>query len=248
MKTRIITVENSESFLRIFERDKIERVNPILYFIESIRDMLIINNEDEVLFKYGIEGLVKFKETINKIATDESLNLFKEIKSKIPHQNFISLLSNKKKSSQIKLLKNMKISSFELHSLFFISYEEFGYLYSSYLFETIPNGIEINKLPIAAHINEDGNLDIIGETDISNNEIKRIISHKKTFISHFIEKEDIWHCFFGEYDGIYGKEKWNSGTPHLHYISSSFNINKEDFIESMKKGNYKSSSIHIELT
>ena len=44
-----------------------------------------------------------------------------------------------------------------------------------------------------------------------------------------------------------GKENWKNGQPHFHYISSGFGIFKDDFIESMRTGNYKSTSIHIDL-
>ena len=44
-----------------------------------------------------------------------------------------------------------------------------------------------------------------------------------------------------------GKENWKDGQPHFHYISSGFGISKNDFIESMRTGNYKSTSIHIDL-
>jgi hypothetical protein len=44
-----------------------------------------------------------------------------------------------------------------------------------------------------------------------------------------------------------GKESWKNGQAHFHYISSAFGVSKEDFIESMRTGNYKATSIHIDL-
>lgn len=52
---------------------------------------------------------------------------------------------------------------------------------------------------------------------------------------------------FVTYNSIGGKENWKEGQAHFHYISSAFGISKEEFIESMRSGKYKSTSVHIDL-
>ena len=66
-------------------------------------------------------------------------------------------------------------------------------------------------------------------------------------VSHFFELDDIWHCFFVTYNSLSGKENHKDGQPHFHYMSSEFGISKEDFIESMRTGNYRATSVHFDL-
>jgi hypothetical protein len=141
----------------------------------------------------------------------------------------------------------MTLNPDELMSLIFKSYNDFGYLYSKYLFENLPGGLEGKKLPKLFHIREDGTIEKVGETDLTDGELKNVIEHRKVIVSHFFEKDDFWHCFFLTYNSIGGKENWKNGQAHFHYISSSFEISKADFIESMRTGKYKSTSIHIDL-
>ena len=87
----------------------------------------------------------------------------------------------------------------------------------------------------------------ITECSITKGEVKNLIEQRKVIVSHFFDKDDNWHCFFTTYNSIGGKENHKGGQPHFHYISSAFGISREDFLESMKSGQYKSTSIHIDL-
>ena len=82
---------------------------------------------------------------------------------------------------------------------------------------------------------------------MSDKQLKHIIEQRKVIVSHFFEKDDLWHCIFLTYKSIEGKENHNFGQPHFHYISSGFEISKQDFIESMKTGHYRTTNIHFDL-
>lgn len=135
----------------------------------------------------------------------------------------------------------------ELMSFIFKSYNEHVFLYSKYRFDNLPNGLEDKKLPKVFHLKDDGSIEKIGETDLTDGELKNVIEHRKVIIAHFFEKDEFWHCLFLTFNSVAGKENWKNGQPHFHYISSSFGISKDDFIESMKNGKYRSTSIHIDL-
>lgn len=123
-----------------------------------------------------------------------------------------------------------------------------AFLYIDILgFENLPSGLEGKKLPKLFHIKEDGTIEKVGETDLTDGELKNVIEHRKVIVSHFLEYGDFWQCFFLTYKSISGKENWKNGQAHFHYISSSCGISKADFIESMRTGKYKSTSIHIYL-
>ena len=179
---------------------------------------------------------------------EESLEGFFEKYDKVEvHENYLKLLATTKKKDQIKLLKGMSLSPGELMSLIFKSYNNYGYLFSRYLFENLPTGFEGKKLPQLFQLKEDDSIEKVGETDLTDGELKNVINQRKVIVSNFFEKDDTWHCFFITYNSIGGKENWKDGQPHFHYISSSFGITKEEFIESMRTGKYRSTSVHIDL-
>lgn len=247
METRLIWDDNRKGFTRIFSEDKIENVNPFEYYEEielkkralGIRDLLYVQNpfltsllDDNFFEKKAKEFLGDFFEQ------------FKDIE--VP-PNFLKLLDTNKKSEQIKLLKGQSLNPDQLMALIFKSYEEYGLLYSRYLFENLSNGIDEESLPKLIHVNEDETVKIVGNTTMSEGQLKNVIRYRKTIVSHFFEKDNNWHCLFLTYASLRGEENWKNGQPHFHYISSAFNISKEDFIKSMENGNYKSTSVHIDF-
>lgn len=248
MITKKIFDEKGLGFTRIFSTDKVEKVNPVEYYkkweIEkraiSLRDILNLENpflasqlDDKFFIKKAEETLIGFFENFDQTKV---------------HENFIELLGTTRKKDQERLLKKLTLNIDELMSLIFKSYNDFGFLYSKYRFENLPNGFDGKKLPKLFQLKEDGTIEKVGETDLTDGELKNVIEHRKVIVSHFFEKDDFWHCFFLTYNSIGGKESWKNGQAHFHYISSSFGISKADFIESMRTGQYKSTSIHIDLS
>ena len=94
----------------------------------------------------------------------------------------------------------------------------------------------------AVDISKEDAVNIIGDTDLTEGQVKRMINERKVIIAHFLDRGDEWHCFFITYNSIGGKENHKDGQPHFHYISSAFGIKRDDFIKSMESGNYKSTS------
>lgn len=247
METEKIYDQNGKSFTRVFSSDMVEKVNPIEYYktyeVEKrsivLRDLLQTKDayltsllDDDFFVREAKKTLIGFFEKFEKTEVDN---------------NLIELLKTERKKDQVKLLRGVKIDPDQLMSLIFKSYQEFGYLYSKYHIENLPNGLEGKKLPKMFRLQEDGTIDKAGETDLTDGELKNIIEQRKVIVSHFFENDSIWHCLFLTYKSIGGKENWKEGQPHFHYISSSFGISKEDFIESMRTGRYKSTSVHIDL-
>jgi hypothetical protein len=247
MHTEKIYDENGKGFTRVFTSDKIEKVNPVEYYKTyelkkraiSLRDILNVNNpfltsflDDDFFIKKAEEMLVGF---------------FEKFEGTEIHENFIKLLGTNRKKDQVKLLRGMTINPDELMSLIFKSYNDFGYLYSKYHIKSIPKGFEGKKRPKIFRVEKDGSIEKYGETDLTDGELKHLIENRKIIVSHFFENDEQWHCFFLTYKSIGGKENWKNGQPHFHYISSAFGISKDDFIESMKSGKYKSTPVHIDL-
>lgn len=211
MDTKKIYNENGQGFTRVFSSDKIENVNPKEYYknyeLEKratvLRDLL--NAKDPVLtskldksffLKQAEETLVGFFENFENI----------EI-----HENFHKLLQTTRKKDQVNLLKGLTINPDQLMSLILISRETYGFTYSKYRFENLPNGLEGKKLPELIQKNEDGSIKKIGDSDLTDGELKNIIEHRKVIIAHFFDKGETWNCFFTTYNSIGGKENWKNG-------------------------------------
>jgi len=248
INSKIIPDKDGNGFYRVFCDENVEKVNPVefykLYELQKraiiYRDLLIMKTpfaarlSDDFFIRFAKEELSKEN--------------FWEIKEQIEiHDNFLKLLETTRKKDQESLLRGMSINPDQLISLIFKSYNIYGYLYSRYRFENFPKGFESNIIPKIANIEEDGAIKIIGETDLSEGQVKNILEQRKVIISHFFDKDNEWHCFFTTYNSIGGKENWKDGQPHFHYISSAFGITRDKFIESMESGQYKSTSIHIDL-
>ncbi len=245
-----IAAEGENTYYRIFWDDNIEKVNPIDYYknfelnrrIILYRDLLEVKDpiltsqlSDDFLIRFAKKELDKEK--------------FWEIReqTEVP-ENFLKLFETTRKKDQLALLKGASINVDQLISLIFKSYKDYGYLYSKYRFENLPKDLKGKKKPKLANILENGSVKIIGETDLKDGQVKNMIEQRKVIIAHFFDKDEYWHCLLLTYSSINGRENWKDGQAHFHYISNFFGIKREDFIESMKVGQYKSlSSIHIDL-
>jgi hypothetical protein len=247
MHTDKIFDENGRGFIRVFSTDKVEKVNPIDFYKSAELEKRAVVLHDLLSAKDPFMASMVSKEFYLKNAKVGLDELFERFEKTNVDENLLELLLTSRKKDQISLLKGIKFNPDQLMSLIFKSYSDFGLLYSKYLFENLPAGLEGKKLPKMFRMKDDGTIDKVGETDFSDGELKNVIEQRKVIVSHFFENDDLWHCFFITYNSIGGKENWKDGQAHFHYISSGFGISKDEFIESMRSGKYKSTSVHIDL-
>ena len=244
-----IADEDGNGFYRIFWDDNVERVNPIEYYKQFELQKRAISYRDILEMKHPIPTSKLSDDFFIRFAKQKlDKEKFWEIKEQTEvHENFLKLFETTRKKDQESLLKGLTLNTDQLISLIFKSFKNYGYLYSRYRFENLPKGLESKKKPKIADISEDGIIRTVGETDLTNGQVKNMIEHRKVIIAHFFDKGDDWHCLFTTYNSIDGKENWKNGQAHFHYISSAFGITRNEFIESMRSGQYKSTSIHIDL-
>ncbi len=247
MNSKKIYNEDGQGFTRMFSQDKVEKVNPIEYYKTFEVEKRAIVLRDLLYAKSSLLTSQLDYDFFIKKAEETLVGFFEGFEKAEVHQNFLELLQTTRKKDQVRLLKGMAISPDQLISFIFKSYSEYGFLYSKYLFENLPRGFEEKKFPTLFHIKEDGTIKKVGETDLSDGELKRIIEQRTVIVSHFFELDDLWHCFFVTYNSLSGKENHKDGQPHFHYMSSGFGISKEDFIESMRTGNYRATCVHFDL-
>ena len=248
-KSTKIADEKGCGFYRIFWDDKVEKVNPVEYYKNVELNKRVITYRDILQMKapflaqklspnfyvrYAKEDIDKEKFWETKEQTEIS-------------ENFLTLLETTRKKDQISLLKGLSINPDQLIALILRSFKEHGYVYSRYRFEYLPKDLVDKKKPKVVDASKEDAIKIIGDTDLTEGQVKKMINERKVIIAHILDRGEEWHCFFITYNSIGGKENHKNGQPHFHYISSAFGITRDDFIKSMENGNYKSTSVHIDL-
>lgn len=248
-KSTKIADEDGNGFYRIFWDDKVEKVNPVEYYKNYELNKRAISFRDILEMKDSFLAGKLTTDFYVKLAKEEiEKEKFWETKEEIEvPENFLKLLETTRKKDQVSLLKGLSINPDQLISLIFKSFNDHHYLYSRYRFENLPKDLDDKKRPKVADISKEGVIKTVGETELTEGQVKKMINERKVIIAHFFDRGDDWHCLFITYNSIDDRENHKNGQPHFHYISSAFGITRDDFIKSMENGNYKSTPIHIDL-
>lgn len=248
-KYREIMRPDGRSSYQVFWLDNVEKTNPIELYknAEIYKRAILYRNVIEIKDPVLAQNLTDDFYTRYAMREVENEGYCEKIERVGVHENFLKLLETTRKKDQITLLKGMSITPEQLMSLIFKSYKDYNYLYSIYRFENLSKDLYDKKTPKFAAMLNDGTIETIGDTDLTNGQVKKMITERKVIIAHFFDRGNDWHCLFTTYNSIGGKENHNNGQPHYHYFSSAFGINRDEFIESMRCGDYKSTSVHIDL-
>ena len=91
-------------------------------------------------------------------------------------------------------------------------------------------------MPVLAELKGQGDIRIIGKTDLTNGQLKQTIEQRHVVVSKFLDKDDKWHCFFQTYRGLGEQENYSNGQPHLHDISSAWGLPREFVLKQLKSG------------
>ena len=151
------------------------------------------------------------------------------------------------KKEQIRLLKGAQLTENQLFSLFNFA-EECGYKFSHYKWRGNPKSVKEEKLPSFMHMKDDGSIEYIGETTLTEGQMRTIINQADVLIVRIFDNGSHWHCFLQTYKGLKGMESGVQGSrPHLHYLSDSFGISKADLVKMIKIGRYPNTPVHIPL-
>lgn len=151
------------------------------------------------------------------------------------------------KKEQIRLLKGAQLTETQLFSLFNFA-EECGYRFSHYKWQGDPKSVKEEKLPSFMHMKDDGSIEYIGETTLTEGQMRTIINQADVLIVSIFDNGSHWHCFLQTYKGLKGMESGVQGSrSHLHYLSDSFGISKADLVKMIKIGRYPNTPVHIPL-
>lgn len=151
------------------------------------------------------------------------------------------------KKEQIRLLKGVQLTEPQLSSLFNFA-EECGYKFSHYKWQGAPKSVKEEKLPSFMHLKDDGSVEYVGDTTLTEGQMRTIINQADVLIVRIFDNGIHWHCFLQTYKGLKGMESGVQGSrPHLLYLSDSFGISKDDLVKMIKMGKYPNTPVHIPL-
>ena len=245
----VFNIKEKDLSITIDEMDKeIENVDPISYLktyhLHSIMPTLI----------HLIENFLGFCPQswftdIKSVAKEIAERQIMEAKDMIlPPQLYDILEKNLYKRDQVRCLKGIELSPLQLGALF-IQAGVRGYKFSNYCYKGKPKNFLENELPSFIFIRDDGNLDKYGSTSLMDGQLKNYVTSSKFILARILDNGEQWHCFYQTKTGLQGKENGDLGSrPHIHYISDSFGISREDFVKALKGGKVPSSKVHILLT
>ena len=174
---------------------------------------------------------------INRQANEMTEALLTEIENKpLPPQIIQLLEQDLKKKEQVSLLKGVSLNKEQIGTLFLQAGKR-GYKFSSYRFEGKPKQFDEKELPSFIYLRDNGDVEFGGETNLTKGQMKDLVLSSDFLVSRILDNGKHWHCFFQNAKSLQGKEGGKFGSqPHLHYISDSFGIAKEDLVKSVKSG------------
>jgi len=207
--------------------------------------------EGQLLKKEGIDANSQNVKTLLMQRAIESwpTELARIKKEPVPAY-LLELLDAPTKKEQERILKGATITPEQL-AAFVLEAEQRGFTYSRFSEHQNPKSTDPSKLPILFTKEEDGSIKSIGDTPLSEGQLKQLLNQRKVISVTILDKGDDWHCFFATYRGLAGQENYKmdeGGQPHLHYISSKWgSVTRQDVIDGARSGRYVSSSVHIDL-
>ncbi len=223
--------------------ENVENVDAKSYFrqyhLRIVKKILLMDYKIRLWFPNDI--IINCAERI----VDEQISQLEKIE--IPIQ-FLKLLdSNLKKKEQIKLLKGVSITPNQLGSLF-LEAGKHEYGFSHYMIDIPQKKYSESKLPKLVHIVSNNEIKHIGETQLTDGQLKEFVESSNFVVARFLDNGKHWHCFLQTRKSIMGKESGFHGSQcHLHYISDRFGRYREEIVNDIKNGSYMTTPVHILL-
>lgn len=256
MKHIKIHDEAANGFYSIKEVGDFEYVNPIEKMIEVTRNISIINNKNLLslmrenpilssLFSGDQESMIE--RFLEKKALESWGTFVRDIYSQTLTESLFTILESDSKKEQIKIMKKASFTIDSLILFIFKAWEEYDFTFSQYLSRHNPADLDDSQMPSFSIKEANGEIKTIGKTTLSEGQIKSAIEQRHAVVAKFLDKGKIWHCFFQTYKSIQGQE--TGKYPHLHYISHTWGLSREQVLSQLQNKNYRlpSSMVHVDL-
>lgn len=237
---------NSSTRYSIYHVDDFEYVTPIEKMEQIIKESHFRILRDFIALKSPITEDVVRRIIVPEVEKDWRKYYEKINNTKIPRQ-LLLLLTLTKKKDQVRCLKGLSIRAEQLLAFFFYAWKKHRFTYSQYSCEHLPNITDKTDLPQVFEVRKD-DVEIIGETKLTKGQLKQTVDHRHALVAKFLDRGDVWHCFFTTFKSIGGRENWKGGQPHYHYISSGFGLSRKEVVDSLQSPEYGLGSLpHVDL-
>lgn len=246
MEEHIIYDEDGKGFTRAYIGRDIEFTDPTKYYSEHEIKKHKFEIKDLLFMKNAFLASQLNEDFFTKNALKHWEDKLIEINNTVVPDNFLYLLDATTKADQIKLLKGQSLTPEQLIAFIFKAWTDYGFAFSQYTAEHHHKGLDESQLPKLIHIEND-KVKTVGETSLTDGQLKNVIEHRKVIVAKLFDKGVNWHCLFVTFNSLAGKENWQGGQPHFHYISDKFGLTREEVVNRIKSGNYVSTPVHIPL-
>lgn len=124
--------------------------------------------------------------------------------------------------------------------------QDLGYLLDVYHEEVCPVKFNEKRKPLLFNQNDDGSIDKVGSTDMTDGEMRALLEQRKVVHARIYHRNSQWHCFYYTYKGLAGEENGVMGSkPHYHYLSDKSGIAMDELLKRIKECDMPSSKVHI---
>lgn len=220
---------------------------PFDYFLEGHINLVAEREIKIAKIKGNSDKFTEF--LIRNIVRQQVYDFVKQImNSTLPDFRLQQILANNQldKKAQERLWKSCKFKTIDLFWFNWLA-QKAGYLLDVYHVETIPAVYKDNKKPLVYLEEDNGNIELIGETDLSKGQLKTILKQRKMLQLRLYHINEYWHCFYFTGKGLSGLEHGYYGSQsHYHYISDKYGIAKE-YLLSCFRENKLSSGFHLPI-
>lgn len=215
--------------------------------ISSIED--VIEKESPAMWfgAYAFFKATQLHGLPNDEAKELSFSVLKEWVNKPCPVFLLALFDTNNKKQQESLLRNQLMTPENLICWILQSGRRGG-LFSQYSYDSGTSKELKGRTPIMIDATKSGKIKAIGTTDLSDAALLHLVENQKIVIAQIVDFPDgCWYCFYRTYKGLAGRESGNQGQ-HMHFISSSYGIDRDKLVEGFKNGNCPSTGFHVHLS
>lgn len=185
---------------------------------------------------------------VRKFVLEQTDEMISEQLSKTKANPAISKLikdDSLSKDAQFSLLKGLTLHPYDILWLNKEA-QDLGYLLNIYHVETYPEKFNEKEKPLCYHSNPDKSITKIGETEMSEGEMRALLEQRKVVQARIYHRGEHWHCFYFTFKGLSGQEKGEFGSkPHWHYWSDKCGMTFEQIKDCINNCKMPTSDVHI---
>lgn len=159
----------------------------------------------------------------------------------------LALFDTNSKKQQESLLRNQSMTPEDLICWILQSGRKGG-LFSQYSYDGgVPEELK-GRTPIMIDASNPEQIKAIGATDLSDAALMHLVENQNIVIAQIVDLPDgCWYCFYRTHRGLAGRESGKQGQ-HMHFISSSYGIDRDKFVDGVKKGDCPKNGFHVHLS